>query len=119
MTTTDRNEPTAEHPFGPELGPLVDEVRRFASVVGEKAQEASAETLLSLAGLADRLREKQPEVYDHLAAAGTGLAAAGAELLAAYRAAVAGHEHRWTAGEPTRTERVDLDDAAEGPSAKQ
>ncbi|MEV6974797.1 DUF5304 family protein [Kitasatospora sp. NPDC093806] len=123
MTTTDdRTEPTAEqdggpaHPFGPELGPLVDEVRRFASVVGEKAQEASAETLISLAGLADRLRDKQPEVYGHLAAAGTGLAAAGAELLAAYRAAVTGHERRWTAGEPARTERVDLDaDATDGP----
>ncbi|MFE6870671.1 DUF5304 family protein [Kitasatospora sp. NPDC057692] len=124
MTTTDRTEPTAEqdgsaHPFGPELGPLVDEVRRFAAAVGEKAQEASAETLLSLAGLADRLRDKQPEVYGHLAAAGTGLAAAGSELLAAYRAAVAGHEHRWTAGTPARTERVDLDDTPEGPSDKQ
>ncbi|MFE7564982.1 DUF5304 family protein [Kitasatospora sp. NPDC057500] len=124
MTTTDRTEPTAEqdgspHPFGPELGPLVDEVRRFAAAVGGKAQEASAETLVSLAGLADRLREKQPEVYGHLAAAGTGLAAAGSELLAAYRAAVAGHEHRWTAGGPARTERVDLDDTPEGPSDKQ
>ncbi|MET9402500.1 DUF5304 family protein [Kitasatospora sp. NPDC002965] len=120
MTTTDRTEPTTEqdgpggdgpqaHPFGPELGPLVDEVRRFAAAVGGKAQEASAETLISLAGMADRLREKQPEVYGHLAAAGTGLAAAGTELLAAYRAAVAGHEHRWTAGEPARSERVDLD----------
>ncbi|MFF2656698.1 DUF5304 family protein [Kitasatospora sp. NPDC058032] len=124
MTTTDRTEPTADqdggpHPFGPELGPLVDEVRRFATVVGEKAQEASAETLLSLAGLADRLRDKQPEVYGHLAAAGTGLAAAGTELLAAYRAAVTGHERRWTAGEPARPERVDLDDTPEGPSDKQ
>ncbi|MGW2543098.1 hypothetical protein ACWC5I_20030 [Kitasatospora sp. NPDC001574] len=68
MTTTDRTEPTTEqdgpggdgpqaHPFGPELGPLVDEVRRFAAAVGGKAQEASAETLISLAGMADRLRE--------------------------------------------------------------
>ncbi|MFB6888450.1 DUF5304 family protein [Kitasatospora sp. NPDC056327] len=124
MTTTDRTGTTTEqdgaaHPFGPELGPLVDEVRRFAGVVGGKAQEASAETLISLAGLADRLREKQPEVYGHLAAAGTGLAAAGTELLAAYRAAVAGHERRWTAGGPARTERVDLDDTPETPSDKQ
>ncbi|WP_327676395.1 DUF5304 family protein [Kitasatospora sp. NBC_00458] len=129
MTTTDRTGSTPgqdgsgqdgpgqdgpqAHPFGPELGPLVDEVRRLATAVGGKAQEASAETLISLAGLADRVREKQPEVYGHLAAAGTGLAAAGAELLAAYRAAVAGHEHRWTAGEPARSERVDLDGADE------
>ncbi|MFJ7248605.1 DUF5304 family protein [Kitasatospora sp. NPDC098652] len=140
MTSTDdRTEPGTEqgsgpsHPFGPELGPLVDEVRRFAAAVGEKAQETSATTLITLSGLADRLRTQQPEVYSHLAAAGSGLAAAGAELLAAYRAAVAGHEQRWTAGEGASVEKIDLDapgraedaadadgaDGADGPSAKQ
>ncbi|WP_406197792.1 DUF5304 domain-containing protein [Kitasatospora sp. NBC_01560] len=119
MTTADdRTEQAAEHPFGPELGPLVDEVRRFATAFGEKAQESSAEALISLAGLADRLREKQPDVYQHLAAAGTGLAAAGSELVAAYRAAVAGHEYRWTAGDAARSERIDLD-TPDGPSDKQ
>ncbi|MEU3558799.1 DUF5304 family protein [Kitasatospora sp. NPDC006786] len=118
------------HPFGPELGPLVDEVRRFAGALGDKAQEASATTLITLSGLADRLRTQQPEVYSHLAAAGTGLAAAGAELLAAYRAAVAGHESRWTAGQGAPTEKIDLDldldgdlggdvDEADGSSVKQ
>ncbi|WP_369184260.1 DUF5304 family protein [Streptomyces sp. Y1] len=105
-------------PFGPELGPLVDEVRRFAGAVGEKAQAAGADTLITLAGLADRLRTQQPEVYAHLAAAGSGLAAAGAELLAAYRAAVAGHESRWTAGPGAPAEKIDLD-TPDGPSAKQ
>ncbi|MER7753398.1 DUF5304 family protein [Kitasatospora sp. NPDC097643] len=124
MTSTDRTEPTAEaggpqaHPFGPELGPLVDEVRRFATVVGQKAQEASADTLITLAGLADRVRTQQPDVYTHLAAAGSGLAAVGSELLAAYRAAVAGHESRWTAGESAPAERIDLD-TPDDPSAKQ
>ncbi|MFF2543265.1 DUF5304 family protein [Kitasatospora sp. NPDC058063] len=116
------------HPFGPELGPLVDEVRRFAGALGDKAQEASATTLITLSGLADRLRTQQPEVYSHLAAAGTGLAAAGAELLAAYRAAVAGHESRWTAGQGAPTAKIDLDldgdldgdvDEADGSSVKQ
>ncbi|GHF42276.1 hypothetical protein GCM10018790_20100 [Kitasatospora xanthocidica] len=106
------------HPFGPELGPLVDEVRRFAGALGEKAQEAGATTLIGLSGLADRLRTQQPEVYTHLAAAGSGIAAAGAELLAAYRAAVAGHESRWTAGQGADTEKIDLDGPDE-PSAKQ
>ncbi|MFI9362945.1 DUF5304 family protein [Kitasatospora sp. NPDC053057] len=117
MTSTDdRTEPGTEqgsgqsHPFGPELGPLVDEVRRFATTVGEKAQETSATTLIALSGLADRLRTQQPEVYSHLAAAGSGLAAAGAELLAAYRAAVAGHEQRWTAGDGAPVEKIDLDE---------
>lgn len=36
--------------------------------------------------------ERNPEVFDHLAAAGS-------ELLAAYRSAVEGHERRWTQGE--------------------
>ena len=124
MTSTDdRTEPDAEqgsgpsHPFGPELGPLVDEVRRFATVVGEKAQETSATTLIALSGLADRLRTQQPEVYSHLAAAGSGLAAAG-------------HEQRWTAGDGAPVEKIDLDepgraedaaaaDGADGESAKQ
>ncbi|MBD0690151.1 DUF5304 family protein [Streptomyces sp. CBMA123] len=134
MTSTDdRTEPGTErgsgpsHPFGPELGPLVDEVRRFATAIGEKAQETSATTLITLSGLADRLRTQQPEVYTHLAAAGSGLAAAGAELLAAYRSAVAGHEQRWTAGDGASVEKIDLDapgrtegpDATDGPSAKQ
>ncbi|MFD8083156.1 DUF5304 family protein [Kitasatospora sp. NPDC059722] len=109
---------TQAHPFGPEVGPLVDEVRRFADAFGQKAQEAGADTLITLAGFADRLREQKPEVYGHLAAAGSGLAAAGAELLAAYRAAVAGHERRWTAGDGAASERIDLDSPDE-PSTKQ
>ncbi|MFE4972135.1 DUF5304 family protein [Kitasatospora sp. NPDC056651] len=142
----DRTEPVGDHaepgtggtgsgggqsnPFGPELGPLVDEVRRFAGALGEKAQEAGATTLITLSGMADRLRTQQPEVYSHLAAVGTGLATAGSELLAAYRAAVAGHESRWTAGQGGPAEKIDLDgdldgdlgsglDEADGPSAKQ
>ncbi|MFF1556934.1 DUF5304 domain-containing protein [Streptomyces sp. NPDC058279] len=38
--------------------------------------------------------ERNPEVFDHLAAAGS-------ELLAAYRSAVEGHERRWTRDRPT------------------
>jgi hypothetical protein len=49
--------------------------------------------------------ERNPDVFDHLAAAG-------AELLAAYRSAVAGAEARWTAGEGSSrstAEHIDLD----------
>ncbi|WP_051837560.1 DUF5304 family protein [Streptomyces sp. NRRL WC-3742] len=123
MTSTEdrtegENRTGEQNPFGPELGPLVDEVRRFATAVGEKAQAASADTLITLAGLTDRLRTSRPEVYTHLAAAGSGIAAAGAELLAAYRAAVSGHEGRWTAGPGASTEKIDLDTPDE-PSVKQ
>ncbi|MFI5528100.1 DUF5304 family protein [Kitasatospora sp. NPDC051853] len=75
---------------------LVEEVRKIAAAVGEKAQEAVG-----------RWREQNPEVYGHLAAAG-------GELLAAYRAAVSGHERRWSAPGRAEAEHIDLD----GPSDK-
>ncbi len=55
--------------------------------------------------------ERNPEVFDHLAAAGS-------ELLAAYRSAVEAQERRWTRGpdrtrgrgeEPGPGEHIDLD----------
>jgi hypothetical protein len=96
-----------------ELGPLVEEVRRLAGAVGDRVQEVSR-NLQGLGGLGDLglsggldqlaapIREKHPEVYRHLAAAG-------GELLAAYRAAVSGHERRWSAEKPSSTEHIDLD----------
>ncbi|WP_329563480.1 DUF5304 family protein [Kitasatospora sp. NBC_01266] len=72
--------------------PLVDEARKLASAVGERAERAFA-----------RVKAENPEVFAHLAAAG-------GELLAAYRAAVAGHERRWSAPDPADSERIDLDD---------
>ncbi|GLW72953.1 hypothetical protein Kpho02_52520 [Kitasatospora phosalacinea] len=86
----------SERPGGAaEFAPLVEEVRRFAAALGGKAVEVGG-----------RLRESNPEVYGHLAAAG-------GELLAAYRAAVAGHERRWSAPQHAEAERVDLDGVAE------
>jgi len=85
-----------EQPGGAgEFAPLVEEVRKFATALGGKAVEVGG-----------RLRESNPEVYGHLAAAG-------GELLAAYRAAVAGHERRWSAPQHAETERVDLDGSEE------
>ncbi len=78
--------------------PLVDEVRKLASAVAGKAQQAIGQ-----------FREQYPEVSGHLTAAGSELASAAAELAAAYRAAVAGHERRWSAPGPADTERIDLD----------
>lgn len=85
----DRTPPTGE------LGPLVDEVRKLALALGGKA--------LDFGG---RLRESNPEVYGHLTAAG-------GELLAAYRAAVAGHERRWAGPGHAESERIDLDGASD------
>ncbi len=93
---TDRSERSGGgEAFGPELGPLVEEVRRFAETVGGKALEYGV-----------RFRESNPEVYGHLAAAG-------GELLAAYRAAVAGHERRWSAPGHAESEHIDVDGASD------
>jgi hypothetical protein len=93
--------------FGPELAPLVDEVRKFASAVGGKVSEASSalnggDGMQGLQQLAAPLRSKHPEVYGHLIAAG-------GELLAAYRAAVAASERRWTQEKSSGSEHIDLD----------
>ena len=94
--------------FGPELGPLVEEVRKFASAVGGKVDEAASvlgggDGMRGLQQLAAPLRSKHPEVYGHLIAAG-------GELLAAYRAAVTASERRWSAPpKPSGTEQIDLD----------
>ncbi|MFF7631828.1 DUF5304 family protein [Kitasatospora sp. NPDC008050] len=72
--------------------PLIDEVRKLAATVGEQAERVFG-----------RVKAENPEVFEHLAAAG-------AELLAAYRAAVAGHERRWSSPEPSDSERIDLDE---------
>ncbi|WP_431678167.1 DUF5304 family protein [Kitasatospora sp. KL5] len=82
---------TSGQDLGAELGPLVDEVRKFALALGGKALEYGV-----------RLREQNPEVYGHLAAAG-------GELVAAYRAAVSGHEQRWAGAGHAEAERIDLD----------
>ncbi|MEW1636277.1 DUF5304 family protein [Streptomyces sp. NPDC093801] len=58
--------------------------------------------------------ERNPEVFGHLAAAGS-------ELLAAYRSAVEGHERRWTRDEPPAPRKhTDGDDGGpdEGPAQR-
>jgi hypothetical protein len=95
----------ADLPFGTELGPLVDEVRRFASAVSDKVTSLSSgqsDPMEVLQDLAAPLRSKSPAVYGHLLAAG-------GELIAAYRAAVSASERRWAAPKQNGTEHIDLD----------
>ncbi|MBQ0985080.1 DUF5304 domain-containing protein [Streptomyces sp. F63] len=84
-------------------GSAAEELRKLADAVADKLSSLQ----LPVAGLAaqsavqqlvDRARaavepvvERNPDVFDHLAAAGS-------ELLAAYRSAVEGQESRWTRG---------------------
>jgi hypothetical protein len=95
----------SDFPFGGDLGPLVEEVRKFASTVGEKVSavgNSGADPMEVLQNLAAPLRSKSPAVYGHLLAAG-------GELIAAYRAAVSASERRWSAPKKNDSEQIDLD----------
>ncbi|MGW8766705.1 DUF5304 domain-containing protein [Streptomyces sp. NPDC055815] len=64
-------------------------------LLGGQAAQTAVETVQQLVNQAkavvEPVIERNPQVFDHLAAAGS-------ELLAAYRSAVEGHESRWTRG---------------------
>ncbi|MCQ4045670.1 DUF5304 domain-containing protein [Streptantibioticus rubrisoli] len=95
-------------------GSAADELRKLAEAVADKvaelrspAAELAAQTVISQVRAAvGPIRERNPDVFEHLAAAGS-------ELLAAYRAAVSGQESRWTQGvgndQPSGSEHIDLD----------
>ncbi|WP_404960520.1 DUF5304 domain-containing protein [Streptomyces sp. 147326] len=78
-------------------------------LLGAAAQGAVRQIVDQAKTAAKPVIERNPQVFDHLAAAGS-------ELLAAYRSAVEGHERRWTQDTPPapRRERDSRDD---GPDA--
>ncbi|WP_329216457.1 DUF5304 domain-containing protein [Streptomyces sp. NBC_01485] len=114
---------------GPPPGSAAEELRRFVDAVGEKLSSIQSPLLGAVAGPAaqqvvrqvvqqakaavDPVIERNPDVFDHLAAAGT-------ELLAAYRSAVQTQERRWTTGaddpreDPRRPGRDGGDDTGPG-----
>ncbi|WP_236245320.1 DUF5304 domain-containing protein [Streptomyces sp. CC210A] len=87
----------------PPPGTAAEELRRLVDAVagkvaslggpllGEGAQGAVRHFVDQAKSAVEPVIERNPQVFDHLAAAGS-------ELLAAYRSAVQGHEHRWTHG---------------------
>lgn len=93
----------AEH--GPPPGSAAEELRKLVDTVADKLSGLGSPLLGAVAGPAaqqvvrqvvqqakaavDPVIERNPDVFDHLAAAGS-------ELLAAYRSAVQAQEHRWT-----------------------
>ncbi|MFI9718690.1 DUF5304 family protein [Streptomyces sp. NPDC052396] len=108
-----------------EPGSAAEELRKLVDAVAGKVSElglpqAGADAVQQLAARAkavvEPVIERNPDVFDHLAAAG-------GELLAAYRAVVHGQERRWTRGatgegpaagdapgaQGTGTEHIDLD----------
>lgn len=83
---------------GQGVGSATEELRRLAEAVTDKLAEfnnpavtLAAQTVIAqVKSVVEPIRERNPAVFEHLSSAG-------AELLAAYRSAVAGHETRWTA----------------------
>ncbi|NNN31602.1 DUF5304 domain-containing protein [Streptomyces sp. S3(2020)] len=116
--------------YGPPPGSAAEELRKLVDAVTDKLSSIQSPLLGAVAGPAaqqvvhqvvqqakaavEPVIERNPDVFDHLAAAGS-------ELLAAYRSAVQAQEQRWTArddasrdlkdrGEdPGPGERIDLD----------
>lgn len=74
---------------------------------GVAAQGAVRQFVNQAKSAAKPVVERNPEVFEHLAAAGS-------ELLAAYRSAVEGHERRWTRGETAPGRGDGTDGSASG-----
>lgn len=108
--------------YGPQPGSAAEELKKFVDTVADRLSGLQSPLLGGLAGPAaqqavrqvvqqakaavEPVIERNPDVFDHLAAAG-------GELLAAYRSAVQGQERRWTAGtadDLTRDRPGDRDD---------
>ncbi|MFG2623714.1 DUF5304 domain-containing protein [Streptomyces sp. NPDC048473] len=115
----------AQH--GPQPGSAAEELRKLVDAVADKvsslqsplfgaAAQGTVQQIIKQAKSAvEPVIERNPDVFDHIAAAGS-------ELLAAYRSAVEGQERRWTqgAGDPAGTEKKaddPTDPRDEGPAA--
>lgn len=113
--------------YGPPPGSAAEELRKLVDAVADKlgslqtpllgmaAQGAVQQVIKQAKSAVEPVIERNPDVFDHIAAAGS-------ELLAAYRSAVEGQERRWTqgAGDPAGTEnKADepTDPRDEGPGA--
>jgi hypothetical protein len=91
--------------YGPPPGSATDELRKLVDAVADKvssfgspllgmaAQGAVQQFINQAKAVVEPVIERNPGVFDHLAAAG-------GELLAAYRSAVETQENRWTQGAP-------------------
>lgn len=109
--------------YGPQPGSAAEELRKLVDTIGDKltglqspllgavagpaAQEVVRQVVQQAKAAVEPVIERNPDVFDHLAAAG-------GELLAAYRSAVRKQEQRWTAGpekgdESGPGQRIDVD----------
>ncbi|MBC9728617.1 DUF5304 domain-containing protein [Streptomyces sp. TRM68367] len=109
--------------YGPPSGSAAEELRKLVDVVADKlsglqsplfgavagpaAQQAVRQVVEQAKAAVEPVIERNPDVFDHLAAAGN-------ELLAAYRSAVQAQERRWTGRPDELDELDDPDDRDEG-----
>ncbi|WKE72136.1 DUF5304 domain-containing protein [Streptomyces sp. WP-1] len=92
--------------YGPPPGSAAEELKKLVDAVADKlsglqsplgtlagpaAQQMVRQVVQQAKAAVEPVMERNPGVFDHLAAAG-------GELLAAYRSAVQSQERRWTAG---------------------
>jgi hypothetical protein len=89
--------------YGPQHGSAAEELRKLVDAVADKvsslhsplfgmaAQGAVQQVIRQAKSAVEPVIERNPDLFDHLAAAGN-------ELRAAYRSAVEGQEGRWTRG---------------------
>ncbi|MEU2288907.1 DUF5304 domain-containing protein [Streptomyces sp. NPDC013178] len=83
----------------------------FGAVAGPAAQQVVRQVVQQARAAVEPVIERNPDVFDHLAAAGN-------ELLAAYRSAVQHQEQRWTTrDDKDRAERGDGDEGT-GPGQR-
>ncbi|MEV8591865.1 DUF5304 domain-containing protein [Streptomyces sp. NPDC052012] len=73
----------------------------FGAVAGPAAQQVVRQVVEQAKAAVEPVIERNPDVFDHLAAAGN-------ELLAAYRSAVQDQERRWTSRGTPRSDPRDL-----------
>jgi len=113
--------------YGPPPGSAAEELRKLVDAVTDKlsglqspllgavasgtAQQVVNQVVQQAKAVVEPVMERNPDLFDHLAAAGS-------ELLAAYRSAVEAQEKRWTTRdhdlrrrgeEPGPGEHIDLD----------
>ncbi|MFP1623928.1 DUF5304 domain-containing protein [Streptomyces sp. 5K101] len=89
---------------------VADKVTAFqSSLPGMAAQNAVQQFVNQAKAAVEPVIERNPQVFDHLAAAG-------GELLAAYRSAVENQERRWTQRSHTAKDSDDPRDDGPGPS---
>jgi hypothetical protein len=110
--------------YGPPPGSAAEELRKlvdavsdklssiqsplFGAVAGPAAQQVVRQVVQQAKAAVEPVIERNPDVFDHLAAAGN-------ELLAAYRSAVQAQEQRWTARDSELKDLNDRRDRGEDP----